>query len=96
MISLLPGRRFLTPLLQTELLDKVDRCQQNQGDWPFPKLQAFGQLRQKSSEGLKGRGPRVVTKSEKESQILRQHSAARHIWKDIRINHRKVVTELCF
>lgn len=85
-ISFLPGRRFFTPLLQTELLDKVERCQQNQGDWPFPKLQAFGQLWQKSSEGLKGRGPSVVTKSEKESQVLGQHSAARHIWIDIRIH----------
>ena len=32
---------FLTLILQTELLDKVDRVQQNWGDQPFPNLRCF-------------------------------------------------------
>ena len=32
---------FLTLLLQTELLDKIDRVQQKWGDRPFPNLRCF-------------------------------------------------------
>lgn len=55
----------MTSFLQTKLLVKVDRCPQNQGDWPFPKWHGFPAAVAKSSRELKGRGPSEVTHSER-------------------------------
>lgn len=71
---------FLILLLQTELLDKVDRCQQNWGDRPFPNLHCFQAAAVEINQSTQGKETQWYhTQWKREWDFMTVLSSYRHV-----------------